>query len=165
MSMIANLLRVTKSELEEYLNDSSLLESRIYNDESDEEDPNLVDIDQSWDGIVFLLTGKSFENNTHPLAKVLFSEQFIDEEQDLGYGPAQYVTAELVKELHEQIASISNDELRTRFDANKMKEANVFPEVWENPETVDYLIEYFETIKEVYALAAKSDEAIITFIN
>lgn len=59
MSMIANLLRVTKAELEEYLNDSSLLESRIYNDESDEEDPCLVDIDQSWDGIVFLLTGKA----------------------------------------------------------------------------------------------------------
>ena len=165
MSMIANLLRVTKAELEEYLNDSSLLESRIYNDESDEEDPNLIDIDQSWDGIVFLLTGKSFENNTHPLAKVLSSEQLIDEEQDLGYGPAQYVSAEQVKELHEQIATISTDELRTRFNANKMKEANVFPDVWENPDTVDYLIEYFETIKEVYALAHKNDEAIITFMN
>ena len=165
MSMIANFLRVTKAELEEFLNDSSLLESRIYNDESDEEDPCLVDIDQSWDGIVFLLTGKSFENNTHPLAKVLFSDQLIDEEQDLGYGPAQYVTAEQVKELHDQIATISTDELRKRFDAGKMKEAGVFPDVWENPDTVDYLIEYFETIKEVYALAAKKDEAIITFIN
>lgn len=89
----------------------------------------------------------------------------IDEEQDLGYGPAQYVTAEQVKELHDQIATISTDELRKGFDAGKMKEAGVFPDVWENPDTVDYLIEYFETIKEVYALAAKKDEAIITFIN
>ncbi|HLP39511.1 YfbM family protein [Lacibacter sp.] len=165
MSMIANLLRVTRAELEDYLNDSSLLESRIYNDETDEEDPNLVDIDQSWDGIVFLLTGHSFENNTDPLAKVLFSDQVIDEEQDLGYGPGQYVTAEQVKELHEQIATISTDELKKRFDAGKMKEAGVFPDVWDNPDTVDYLIEYFETIKEVYALATKNDEAIITFIN
>lgn len=163
--MIANLLRVTSAELEEYLNDSSLLENRIYDDETDEEDPNLVDIDQSWDGIVFLLTGNSFENNTHPLAKVLFSDKVIDEEQDLGYGPGQYLTAEQVKELHEQIATISTDELKKRFDAGKMKEAGVFPDVWDNPDTVDYLIEYFETIKEVYALAAKNDEAIITFIN
>lgn len=163
--MIANLLRVTNAELEEYLKDSSLLESRIYNDETDEEDPNLVDIDQSWDGIVFLLTGNSFENNTHPLANVLFSNQVIDEEQDLGYGPGQYLTAEQVKELHEQIATISTDELKKRFDAGKMKEAGVFPDVWDNPDTVDYLIEYFETIRDVYALAAKNDEAIITFIN
>jgi hypothetical protein len=40
MSMIGNLLRVTKVELEEYLKDSSLLEERIYNNTSDEEDPN-----------------------------------------------------------------------------------------------------------------------------
>ncbi|MEJ8843860.1 YfbM family protein [Lacibacter sp. H375] len=165
MSMIANLLRVTTSELEEYLKDSSLLESRIYNDETDEEDPNLVDIDQSWDGIVFLLTGNSFENNTHPLANVLFSDQVIDEEQDLGYGPGQYLTAEQVKELHAQIATISTEELKKRFDAGKMKEVGVFPDVWDNPDTVDYLIEYFETIKEVYALAAKNHEALITFIN
>lgn len=163
--MIANLLRVTTAELEEYLKDSSLLESRIYNDETDEEDPNLVDIDQSWDGIVFLLTGNSFENNTHPLANVLFSTQVIDEEQDLGYGPGQYVKAKQVKELHEQLSNISTDALKKNFDAGKMKEAGVFPDVWDNPDTVDYLIEYFETIKEVYALAAKNDEAIITFIN
>lgn len=165
MSMIANLLRVTKAELEEYLNDSSLLENRIYNEESDEEDPNLVDIDQSWDGIVFLLTGKSFENNSHPLAKILFSEQFIDEEQDLGYGPGQYVTAEQVKEIHEKISMISVDELKKRFDPKVMKDQGVFPDVWDNPDTFSYLTDYFETVKEVYALAAKNDEAVITFLN
>lgn len=165
MSMIANLLRVTTAELDEYLRDSSLLESRVYNDESDEEDPNLVDIDQSWDGIVFLLTGNSFENNTHPLAKLLFSGQVIDEEQDLGYGPAQYVTTEQVKELNKQLSNISTDALKKNFDAKKMKELNVFPDVWDNPDTIDYLIGYFETVRDVYALADKNDEAIITFIN
>jgi hypothetical protein len=35
--MIGNLLRVTKSELEEYLNDSSLLEDKIYDDETENE--------------------------------------------------------------------------------------------------------------------------------
>ncbi len=53
MSMIGNLLRVTKAELEEYLKDSSLLEKSIYDEETDDENPNLVDIDKSWDGIVF----------------------------------------------------------------------------------------------------------------
>src|SRR6478609_11842389 len=104
MSMIGHLLRVTKPELDEYLKDSSLLESSIYDEETDEENPNLVDLDKSWDGILFLLTGQNVVNTDHPLAKVLFSGQLIDEEQDLGYGPAHYLTPEQVKDLNSQIS-------------------------------------------------------------
>jgi hypothetical protein len=163
--MIGNLLRVTKPELEEYLKDSSLLESRIYKDESDDEENNLVDIDKSWDGIIFLLTGENFANTNHPLAKVLFSGQVIDEEQDLGYGPAQYLTVEQVKELNEQISKISIDVLIKKYDAKKMTELEVYPNIWGNVVEKYYLIDYFQTIQEVYAEASKNNEAIITFIN
>lgn len=165
MSMIGNLLRVTKNELEEYLKDSSLLESRIYNDETDDVDPNLVDIDKSWDGIIFLLTGQNFENSNHPLTKVLFSGQIIDEEQDLGYGAGQYLKPEQVKEVNEQISKISVEELSEKYDAKKMTELEVYPNIWDNEDTVSYLIEYVQTIQEVYAEASKNDQAIITFIN
>ena len=67
MSMIGNLLRVTKTELEEYLKDSSLLEDKIYDVETENE--NLVDIDKSWDGIIFLLTGQSLATAEHNLVK------------------------------------------------------------------------------------------------
>jgi len=162
--MIGNLLRVTKTELEEYLKDSSLLENRIY-PEDDVEDPNLVDIDKSWDGIIFLLTGQNFDNSIHPLAKVFFSGQIVDEEQDLGYGPGQYLTPEQVKELNEEISKISIEELSKKYDAKKMTELKVYPNIWENEDEVNYLTEYFQTIQEVYAEASKNDEAIITFIN
>ena len=77
MGMTCTLLRVTKNELNEYLNDSSLLEDRIHdNDESEDENENLIDIDKSWDGIIFLLTRQKFGNGNHPLLQVLFSEQF-----------------------------------------------------------------------------------------
>lgn len=165
MSMIGNLLRVTKTELEDYLKDSTLLENKIYNDESDVEDSNLVDIDKSWDGIIFLLTGQNFDNSNHELTKILFSGQIIDEEQDLGYGPAQYLTPEQVKDLNEKISNITKEDLRKKYDAKKMIELEVYPNVWENEEEVEYLIEYFETVQEVYATASKNNEGIITFIN
>ena len=165
MSMIGNLLRVTRTELEEYLKDSSLLENRIYKDDSDDEDPNLVDIDKSWDGIIFLLTGQNFDNSNHPLTKILFSGQIIDEGQDLGYGPGQYLTPEQVKELNDQISKISVEELSKKYDAKKMTELEVYPNFWEDEDEVNYLTEYFQTIQEVYAEASKNDEAIITFIN
>lgn len=165
MSMIGNLLRVTRTELEDYLKDSSLLENRIYDNESDEVDPKLVDLDKSWDGIHFLLTGETIESSNHPLTKVLFSGQVIDEDQDLGYGPGQYLTPEQVKELNEQISKISIEELSKKYDSKKMIELGVYPNIWENNDEIDYLTDYFKTIQEVYAEAAKNNEAIITFIN
>lgn len=165
MSMIGNLLRVTRTELKEYLKDSSLLENRIYDDESDNEDPNLVDIDKSWEGILFLLTGQNLETIDHPLARVLFSGQIIDEDQDLGYGPGQYLIPEEVKELNEQISKISTEELSKKYDAKKMKELEIYPNAWEEDDMVNYLTDHFKIIQEVFAEASKNDEAIITFLN
>jgi hypothetical protein len=164
MSMIGNLLRVTSSELEEYLQDSSLLEDRVYSDEA-EEDPNLVDIDKSWEGILFLLTGQNLENYNHPLARTLFSGQFIDEDQDLGYGPAQYLTPDQVKEVNAEISRITIDEISKNYDPKEMSELEIYPNIWDEEDNLEYLTDYFKTVQEIYLKAAQNNEAIITFLN
>jgi hypothetical protein len=126
--MIGNLLSVTKTELENYLRDSSLLEHRIYNDET--EDPDLVDIDKAWEGILFLLTGQCLAEADHPLMAVLFSGQMIDDDQDLGFGPAHYVTPAQVVELNDQISKLTITDLQQRFDPVKMTELGIYPDIW-----------------------------------
>jgi len=163
MSMIGNLLRVSNAELESYLENSSLLEDRLY--DNDAEDPNLTDIDKSWEGILFLLTGQNIETLDHPMGKVLFSGQLIDAEQDLGYGPGNYLTPEQVKEVNSQLSQLSPEELRKKFDAKRMMQLEVYPNIWEEEEVVDYLLGYYETIREVYATATKNSQAVITFLN
>jgi hypothetical protein len=163
--MIGNFLRVSNAELEEYIKDSSTLEDRIYNDGGDE-DPNLVDIEKAWAGILFLLTGKNIDDLDHPLAKVLFSGQLIEEDQDLGYGPAHYLNPTQVSEINTQISKISTEDLKKNFDAKKMMELEIYPTIWdEGDEAFEYLAEYFKTLQQVYSDAAKKGEAIITFIN
>jgi hypothetical protein len=165
MGMIGNLLRVSTAELEEYIKDSSTLENRIYNDD-DIEDPNLVDIEKAWAGILFLLTGQNIDNLDHPLSKVLFSGQLIDEDQDLGYGPANYLTTSQVAEINAEISKISTEDLKKNFDAQKMTDLEVYPTIWdEGDEAFDYLNEYFKTLQQVYSDATKNGDAIITFIN
>ncbi|WP_251040580.1 YfbM family protein [Chryseobacterium sp. ISL-6] len=161
--MIGNLLRVKESELENYLKDSSLLLDRINN--HDTEDANLVDIDKAWDGIIFLLTGQSIINsNNHPLSKILFSEQIIDEVQDLGYGPAHYLTPSQVSELNTQISVITANSLKPNFDPAKMTE--VYPSVWEEEDgAFEYLVDGFSVVQKTYAEAAKNGEAMITFLS
>lgn len=129
MSMIGNLLRVTGAELDEYLKDSSLLEDKIYDDEM--ENDRLVDIDKSWDGIIFLLTGQISATAKHHLASVLFSGQLIDEEQNLGYGPAHYLTPEQVAGLNNEISTITIADLRQKFNPGKMNELEVYPTIWD----------------------------------
>lgn len=169
MSMIGHLLRVSKTELEAYLNDSTLLEGKIYNNDSEDDENNtLVDIDKSWDGILFLLTGNSLANSyEHPLAKVLFSGQLIDEEQDLGYGPAHYLTPEQVVDLNNQISTLTEADLKKKYDPQKMTKQGVYPSVWQegDDEEFGYLMDYFKMVQEVYSEAAKNGEAIITYVS
>lgn len=171
MGMVANFLRVTNSELEAYLKDSSLLKGRIYGsfdeEEEDEEkeDPALTNIDKSWEGILFLLTGQKLKNLDHPMGKVFFGGQYIDEEQEIGYGPAEYLTPEQVKELNEALAKITEEELTERYDPGKMTELHIYPTIWEEEGSLYYLLAFFQEVQKVYATAAKNNEAIITFIN
>ncbi len=164
MSMIGNLLRVSKIELEDYLKDSSLLENRIYEDESENE--NLIDLDKSWDGILFLLTGQSLATAKQNLVSVLFSRQIIDEKQDLGYGPAHYLTPEQVVELNNEISIITIDDLKQRFNPEKMIELDVYPSIWdEGDDAFDYIADGFFALQNAYSEATKNGEAIITFLN
>ncbi len=46
-----------------------------------------------------------------------------------------------------------------------MTELDIYPTIWDEADAVDYLLEHFKIVKEVYAEASKNGEAIITFIN
>lgn len=168
MSMIGNLLQVSQAELEDYLNDSSLLEKRIYS-ETSSDDPNHLDIEKSWEGIFYLLTGQSvegIEDAKPPLVWILLGDKMIDETQDLGYGPASYIDADQVKEVHNALQKISEEEFKAGFDPEKMTELGVYPEIWdEGEEAYDYLVEYFKQVKVFYEKAVKDNHAMINFIN
>lgn len=168
MGMISILLRVTNEQLEEFLNDSSLLEEFAYADDI-EEGGRQLDLDKSWDAINFLLTGHSLntlESAEPPLSKVLFSGQLIDEEQDMGYGPAHYLTSEQVKEISSALSVISNSEFRQRYDADRLNGNGVYPQAWANNEDeVSYIADNFEDLKTFYATAAEEGHAIVTYIS
>lgn len=167
MGMIANLLRVTEEELKSYLNDSSLLEVKLDAIYEQEEDEMLTDLDKAWEGILFLLTGQNLSDlveSNHPLATAIFGEETVDEDQDLGYGPALYLVPEKVKELNVQLSAISDEELTARYKPDTMMELGIYPEVWDD-ESLEYLLEYVGVLRDTYATAAQNNEAIVAFIN
>src|SRR5215204_1776440 len=160
MGMVAILVRVTNDQLTSFLKDSSLLEKHIDSDEIDDS-KTLLDLDKSWDGILYLLTNNginTIEEAQPPLSNVLFSGQIIDEEQDMGYGPAQYLTPEQVKEISLALSNITDDELRKKYNAGEMNEKDVYPQGWDDgADEIDYLIDYFVELKEFYSEAVNNE--------
>ncbi|REA64314.1 DUF1877 domain-containing protein [Dyadobacter luteus] len=167
MGMIGYLLRVSEEELNEILEDSSILEERVF-PEDDTEPSDVLDIDKTWEAITFVLTGygiQDIDQAAAPFSWLLMSNQVIDEEQDLGYGPAQYLTVAEVQQVNSALDQLSVEGFRERFDGAAMNEAGIYPEIWHESDALDYLTEYFELLKAFFNSAAESEDVVITFIS
>jgi len=165
MGMAVTFLRVSKNELKECIENSELLEERVFNDEIDDDD-NFLDIDKSWDGISFLLTGSGAGAASGELSNIIFSGKLVDEEQDMGMGPAHYVDSDEVKSLNDKISKLEVEELREKFDTGKMTRLGIYPDIWEEgEEEFSYLIHYFKQLQAFYQKAVNENQAIISMIG
>jgi hypothetical protein len=164
MGLGFNFLRVTADELDAMRKDSKVLQQKVF---TAKPDPKHSDIDKSWEAILFILTGQNHEQLNHPLGAALFSGQIVDPTLDMGYGPAHYLTPEQVSSINQQIAVISDDEVKARYDPAKMMELHIYPQIWDqqNDELFDYVLEYFQEMRTIYSVAATEGEAMVTFMS
>ena len=165
MGMIMYLLRISKQELESYIDKPDLfLENRV-------DDAYSMDIDKAWGGILYLLTGKAFasgspEDEVDSLNRIFFSAQFFDEDMDVGYGPAHYLTPEQVAGINRKIASLTEADLKSHYDPEAMnKEKKLYPSLDWNEKIFDYLYFHFQALQSFFATAASRGEAMITFLS
>lgn len=168
MSMIGNLLRVSSEELHSYLMDSELLDRRV-EAEDFSADPNLLDIDKTWEAIFYTITGGStaatVEDAPTPIGWAVFNPAIIDADQDLGYGPASYSTAAQVKEISAALNNFTTADFLYKFDPHNMTKKGIYPGYWNKKVHLTYILEYFDGIKAFYQEAANNDQAVIMFIN
>ena len=165
MGMIMYLLRISKQELESYIDKPDLfLENRV-------DDAYSMDIDKAWGGILYLLTGKAFasgspEDEVDSLNRIFFSAQLFDEDMDVGYGPAHYLTPEQVACINHKIASLTEADLKSHYDPEAMnKEEKLYPSLDWNEKIFDYLYFHFQALQSFFATAASRGEAIVTYLS
>lgn len=167
MSMIGNLLRVSAVELEEFLKNSTLLEERVCLEE-DTEDTFILDLDKSWEYIYYLLTGCSsgnYENASPPLSLILFNGKMVDEEQDMGYGPATYCTPEEVKKITNALPDFNLEMLRLKFATMQSSDIELYPFNPDNEKMYDYILYHYSKMKVFYEEAVSNGQAVISFIS
>jgi hypothetical protein len=165
MGMIGNLMQVTEKDLKDILKNPSLLEDRVDADEAKDDE---IDLDKAWEGIFYALTGYTLaeiEKAKPPMAWVVFGDKVVDEDLDMGYGPAQYITPDQVKQLNQELDKVTAEQLTQNYDGKKMTDHGIYPEIWEETDGLDYLLEYFAEMKAFYKRAGEANKAVISFIS
>ena len=122
-----------------------------------------TDLDKSWHGIYYLLTGVSGEAQP-PL-------NFLQEGGrelpgiEVGYGPPRLFSSREVKTILQALSQIDENILRSRFDPKDMKKKAIYPDIWDrDPEKDDalgYCLGYFEELKTFLEKCATQNLGLI----
>lgn len=159
--MIGGFKRITAAELDAILDDPDGLEEFLYPDSGGA--GNEIDIDKAWHGLHFLLTGDPW-HGTAPLADAVLGGTEIGE--DLGYGPARYLTVEETAAVSTALAAISAAQLADRFDAAALTSNDIYPDIWrEGATALDYLLAAHRTVSTYYADAAAAGDAMLKYLE
>lgn len=163
MSMIGNFVAVPPERLDGFRLAPESLEGFLWPDDDTDRPEHALDVDKAWHGIHFLLTGDPWEG-TLPLANAVLGGETLGDE-DLGYGPARFLTPEEVVELAEALEGQPREKLAAGYDPAALEAAEIYPEgIWE-PEALDYLLNYYDELVEFYRQAAARGDAVILYLS
>jgi hypothetical protein len=156
MSMIGNFLKLSPEELAELIADPSAVEEFIYPEDESRDDA--IDVDKAWPGIHFLLAGDAGGGDP-PLANVLLGGTEVGD--DIGYGPASYLTADEVKAVANALDEIPPEAFATRYDATSLTQHGIYPEIRDESDAAEYLSGFYKKLRDYYRDAASHGQAML----
>jgi hypothetical protein len=148
MGMLLSYMSIEQSEFDQLLGDPILAEDFL-----EENDDRSSDIDKAWHGIHYLLTGDAIYGE-FPLGFILNGGKVISGEDLPTIRVFQPREVKLIAHALLQINWLS---IRERFNPRAMREAEVYPDIWESEdEALDYLKENYEQLcNDIEAIAIK----------
>lgn len=113
-----------------------------------------VDLDKAWHGLHYLFT-KTDWSGEPPLDFLVNRGRDIDEN-------SRAFTAAEVADIDIALRPIDLDCLRARFDAADMDRLDIYPLAWSEADgALDYVMEYFDNMKEIIRRAAERNLGMV----
>jgi hypothetical protein len=119
-----------------------------------------LSLEKSWHCLHYLLTGTA-EDASPPLGNAILGGSRIGD--DLGYGPARFLTPELVRQVAEALSKLSAEDLAQRFDIDSMVAANIYG--CEEKDELEIAQYYFGKLVRYYADASRSGNAMLLYLG
>lgn len=164
MGMTAAFVAVSPEELASLQADPSTVGSLFFDRLGARASGHALDIDKSWAGLHFLLTGEQYGGQPPHSLPILGGTEFGPE---LSYGPARFLVPSEVSAAAAALNETSIDSLRQRFVPSALEEAEIYPSgIWES-EGMDgfaYLEHWYGLLQEFYAQAAARGDAMLLAI-
>lgn len=159
MSMIGCFRRLSRTELEELIASPETIFEHL----DGVGDSSAMDVDKAWHGIHFLLTGNAWEVEDALGSAVIGG---VEIGEDVGYGPARYLTPERVQEVAAALEGLTPEQFVERFDAGALEKNQIYPEIWgEGEGALEYLEEYYKELRSYYLAAAAQGEAMLLYLQ
>ncbi len=163
MSMNGEYLRVTPAELDRALKDPEwawdLAEET--QDAQAEGDPARAPAEarhftthQTWHLLSFLLQRSAF-----PVDVVHGEEPLASD--DWGYGPPQYLTPERVQLAADTLHRTTYDQLIQGVDPSELAKAEVYPQIWDSPASLEWASDLFTPLTAFFCGAASAGHAML----
>jgi hypothetical protein len=164
MGMTASFVALSNAKLNELKADAEGLPEFFFEHIESGSPETVLDIDKSWQGIHFLLTGEPYGGEEPYSLPVLGG---VEIGEDLSYGPARYLEPLGVQTAAAALAKVSIADLRNRYIPAKLEAAEVYPTgIWESEGdgAFEYLAPWYEALQKFYALAAARGDAMLLAI-
>lgn len=161
MSMCELIMRLSKAQLNQILSDNDKFQDL---EDQWRDTDHCIDIDKAWQGIHYLFNFSPWEGS--PPAKWIIFGDIPIRSFDGGYGPARYLNPSQVSYVYQLMESISEDELKKRYDPVQFDKAEIYPTFWlrEKEEAFEYLIRHYRQLKTLYQKAVVAGEHILMII-
>ncbi len=159
MGMIGYLKRIDRQRLAALIEGKEDLYAYIHEEEGGE-----LDLDKAWHGLHYLLCKDPF-GGEGPLFEALMGGRPLNEheEEDI---IVRYLTPEQVQEVAEALAGTEPQQLVDNFDPDDMNDAPVYPASdWNDEGELDYLMGYYQPMRDHYRAAAEAGEGMLIYVS
>lgn len=134
---------------------------------TDDLDP---DDDAAWDSAFDNAPSADFQGLTPDLLLIGVEGRTNMKEKriDFGYGPASIIDNATVQQIDSALQNITLEYLRGQYDPETMDRHMVYPEVWGEEGLAaleEYLIPYFNRLRELYRNAAQDNQKVVVFFS
>lgn len=164
--MNGEYIRVTPDELRRAIEDPAWALDLAYQSQDSEEDKDLPPSDvryltthKAWHAISFLLERARFP------VDIVNGEVAFAEDEDWGYGPPRYVPADRVRIAAHALAATSYDALIAGVDRADLAKADIYPQIWDESDALDWVRGWFEPLAPYIGAAAQQGHALIVWLD
>ncbi|MFE5325463.1 YfbM family protein [Embleya sp. NPDC056575] len=163
--MNGEYLRVTREELNRAVEnpDWALEIADKVRDAQEENEPAPADArhfttHRTWDLLSFLLRRAAFP------VDIVFGEEPLTED-DWGYGPPRYLTAERVRLAADTLHRMTYDQLIDGVDPSEPAEAGTYPQIPDSPTSLEWARDLFTPLTSFFGAAASDDHGMLIWID